>query len=115
MLTKPIRKLQCRHLVTVPTDGDNLSDPSSTRGLSTSSDSSDDSSSFLDVDVRIRIDKIKRGSEWKEKITDWLRDEDKMVDEWYDISRPKEIVFARVDGNSGKNRLEVIVEAEDEE
>jgi hypothetical protein len=130
--------------VTLPTNGGKLiSDLTSTPSLSTdenlsdlfadledltdeiagSSDSSDDSTSILDVNVKIRLDKMKRDPDWKEKVTGWLTYEsmmmsNEMVREWYDITRPDETVFAEVDENPDQyvyTRLEVIVEEEDEE
>jgi hypothetical protein len=131
-------------LVTSSTNGGKpLSDLTSTPGLSTdenlsdlfadledltdeiagSSESSDDSSSILDVNVKIRLDKMKRDPEWKEKVTGWLTYDsmmmsDKMVGEWNDIGQPDETVFVGVDKNPDQyvcRRLEVIVEEEDEE
>src|SRR6266516_4899480 len=130
--------------VTLPTNGGKLiSDLTSTPSLSTdenlsdlfadledltdeiagSSDSSDDSTSILDVNVKIRLDKMKRDPQWREKVTGWLTYEsmmmsNEMVREWYDITRPDETVFAEVDENPDQyvyTRLEVIVEEEEEE
>ena len=125
--------------VTLPTDltstpslstDENLSDlfadlEDLTDEVAGSSDSSDDSTSILDVNVKIRLDKMKRDPDWKEKVTGWLTWEsmmmsNEMVREWYDydITRPDETVFAEVDENPDQyvyTRLEVIVEEEEEE